>query len=243
MAIRPTQKPLSPDTRRLLEMLRQRPGAFGKFFSADPRADIIRTIGASGEIAVVPNLLPFALDSNKEIAREAVRTIERLLQMLGPADYVHFDEFVREADIDWQRRQETWSDLRVHDVERAARLPEGAVFVLGVLSSYGSGYIREVAVRELGKTHTGEELPYLLIRSNDWVGIVRECARELLIARIKPESTALFLRWLPLVLRLRATQRGQPGEIVDRITSMLEAEEMRSLVVARRDSQDLLDRR
>ena len=49
-------------------MLRQRPGAFGKFFSADPRADIIRTIGASGEIAVVPNLLPFALDSNKEIA-------------------------------------------------------------------------------------------------------------------------------------------------------------------------------
>lgn len=196
------QKQLSPATRDLVQALYRRLDRFERFFRGDPRIELLRRIGDSREPGAIPDLLPLALTRSSEIARESARTVERLLECIKPAEYVRFDEYIRVGDIDWKWRREAWADFSVQDVKQFAKLSEGAASFLGVVSCHSSGYLREAAVRELGNVHSGEELPFLLLRANDWVENVRELARKSVLVRIRLEYAATFLKWVPLVLRL-----------------------------------------
>jgi HEAT repeat protein len=243
MPIPQPQKQLSPATRELIEALYRRLDLVERFFRGDPRAEILHKIGDAGEPAAIPDLLPLVLTRSSDIAREATRVIERLLECVKPAEYSRFDEYLRVGDLDWKWRRETWADLQVQDVKRFAKLSEGAASFLGVLSCHWSGYIRESAVRELGQFTSGAELPFLLLRVNDWVGNVREIARSLVLARIRLEYASAFLKWLPLVLRLRLTRRGKNEEIIERVTELFKSGEIARLLEAGRKSEDRLTRR
>jgi hypothetical protein len=237
------RKQLSPATRGLVEALYRRLDLVERLFRGDPRVDILHKIGDAGEPAAIPDLLPLVLTRSSDIAREATRVIERLLECVKPAEFSRFDEYVRAGDIDWKWRKEAWAELQISDVKRLAKLSEGAASLIGVLSCHGSGYIRESAVRELGKFNNGAELPFLLLRVNDWVGIVREIARPLVFARIRPEYAPVFLKWLPLVLRLRLTRRGDGEEIIGRVKELFARRETAHLLKTGRNSEDRFARR
>lgn len=237
------QKQLSPATRDLVIALYRRLDLVERFFRGDPRVEILHKIGDAGEPAAIPDLLPLVLTRSKDIAREATRVIERLLECVKPAEYSRFDEYLRVGDIDWKWRRETWAELQVQDVKQFAKLAEGAAALLGVLSCHSSGYIRESAVRELGQFTSGVELPFLLLRINDWVGNVRDIARALVLARIRPAYAFAFLKWLPLVLRLRLTRRGKNEEIIERVKELFQGVEAAHLLEAGRNSEDRLARR
>jgi len=237
------RKQLGPATRDLVESLYRRLDLVKRLFRDDPRLEILRKIGDAGEPAAIPDLLPLVLTRSSDISREATRVIERLLECVKPADFSRFDEYVRAGDIDWKWRKEAWAELQTSDVKRFAKMSEGAASLLGVLSCHGSGYIRESAVRGLGKFNNGAELPFLLLRVNDWVGIVREIARSLVFERIRPEYAPAFLKWLPLVLRLRLTRRGNNEEIIARAKELFARRETAHLLKAGRSSEDRLARR
>ena len=243
MPIPQPQKQLSPATRELVEALYRRLDLLERFFQGDPRMEILRKIGDTGEPAAIPDLLPLVLTRSSEIAREATRVIEQLLECVKPAEYSRFDEYLRVGDIDWKWRREAWAELRVQDVKQFAKLSKSAAFLLGVLSCHSSGYLRESAVRELGHINSGAELPFLLLRVNDWVGNIREIARTLVSARIRPEYSSAFLKWLPLVLRLRLTRRGKSEEIIERVKELFQSAEAAHLLEAGRNSEDRLARR
>jgi HEAT repeat protein len=243
MPIPQPQKQLSPSTRDLIIALYRRLDLVERFFRGDPRVEILHKIGDAGEPAAIPDLLPLIITRSSDIAREATRVIERLLECIKPAEYSRFDEYLRVGDIDWKWRRETWAELRVQDVKQVAKLPEGAAALLGVLSCHSSGYIREAAVRELAQLNSGAELPFLLLRLNDWVGNVREIARTLVFARIRHEYAFAFVKWLPLVLRLRVTRRGRNEEIIERVKELFQSPEAAHLLEAGRGSEDRLTRR
>lgn len=243
MPIPQPQKQLSPATRDLVEALYRRLDLVERLFRSDPRMELLRTIGDSGEPAAIPDLLPLALTRSSEIARQSARAVERLLDCIKPAEYVRFDEYIRVGDIDWKWRREAWAEFRVPDVKRFAKLPEGAASFLGVVSCHSSGYIRESAVRELGNIQSGAELPFLLLRANDWVENVREIACALVLARIRPGYASAFQKWLPLVLRLRLTRRGKNEEIIDRVRELFQRPETAHLLEEGRNSGDRLARR
>jgi HEAT repeat protein len=106
-------------------------------------------------------------------------------------------------------------------VKQLVRLP-AAVAVVGVASFHGSGFIREAAVKELATVSDGSELPFLLLRLNDWVGVVRESSANAVQQRIRPEYASHFLRNLRLVFRLRSCGRGQDEEMIVQVTALLE---------------------
>jgi HEAT repeat protein len=243
MPIPQPQKQLSPATRELVEGLYRSLDLVERFFRGDPRVEILHKIGDAGEPAAIPDLMPLVLTRSSDIARETTRVIERLLECVKPAEYSRFDEYLRVGDIDWKWRRETWAELQVQDVKQFAKLAEGAASLLGVLSCHSSGYIRESAVRELGKFTSGVELPFLLLRVNDWVGNVREIARALVSARIRLGYALAFLKWLPLVLRLRLTRRGKNEEIIERVKELFQSAEAAHLLEAGRNSEDRLARR
>ena len=85
---------------------------------------------------------------------------------------------------------------------------QDSAFVLGLTSFHPDGYLREKALHALAARHSGIEIPFILLRLNDWVKEIRTVAREAFDERLTPEYAVHFVMNLPLVLRLKDWERG-----------------------------------
>jgi len=95
------------------------------------------------------------------------------------------------------------------------------VWIYGFASFHPSGFFREKATIGLASIHSGEEIPFLIIRLNDWVEVVREKAKRAIEARISPSSAIHFLKSYPFLKRLENTGRAAHGTIVQRVTDLI----------------------
>lgn len=191
----------------------------------------------------IPDLLPILLTGDKKTTKACAIAIHQLVQQLEPANFVRLDEFVRQGYGNWNVRREPWYALKPPDVAHLASLGEGSVSVLGMASSHKNGYVREEAVRQLGKIVSGAELPFLFIRANDWVEEVYSTAQGLVLQRIRPDYLRPLLTWLPLALRLASAQRNDNSEIVAAIQRLFHHPEAREVLSAGLASPDKFVRR
>lgn len=237
------KKTLSESTEKLIESLYARKGFRDRFLGNSPKVEVIRQIAASGEPAAIPDLLPVLCIGDKEEIVACAQAIHRLLQPLRPADFVHFDEIVRQGRSDWRVRREPWYVMKANDVDHLAGMGETSVSILGVASCHSNGYVREAAVRHLGYVETGGELPFLLIRANDWVLPVRSSAQALLLSRVRPNYSDHILVWLPLALRLRDVGRANNSTIIEAVRALFSRPEARLALSRGFDSPDRVVRR
>lgn len=95
------------------------------------------------------------------------------------------------------------------------------VWIYGFSSFHPSGFFREKATIGLAGLHSGEEIPFLIIRLNDWVEVVREKAKQSIEDRIAPSSAIHFLKSYPFLKRLENTGRGTHGIIIQKVTAQI----------------------
>jgi len=233
----------SESTERLIESLYAKKGLWDSFVQLDPQDEIIRQIAEAGEPAAIPDLLPILIIGDRRSILASAKAIHHLLQMLKPTDFVRFDEFVRQGYADWNARREPWYSMKPKDVGHLASMEETSVWLLGIASCHTNGYVREAAVRELGKTEAGAELPFLLIRANDWVPEIRSLARHFLLNRIRSEYIRRLMDWLPLALRLSNLNRDDHSAILEAIRGLLATSEAREALCEGFGSQDQFVRR
>lgn len=187
--------------------------------TADPQEKqrLLEQIGRAKDPASVPWLMGVLYGGGSEVADMAAATINEIVQASSPIELARLDGQIREMS-EWRYPAILASEV--------GRLACGLTGTLGVFSFSGSGHTRESAVRLLAEVNDGEELPFLLIRLNDWVKPVRDAAHRAVTARIRPEYADHFIRNLPLVFRLpdqsRATQ-----EVFAAITKLLRSSECR----------------
>ncbi|MBI2687802.1 MAG: hypothetical protein HYX27_15940 [Acidobacteria bacterium] len=79
-----------------------------------------------------------------------------------------------------------------------------------LVSSHYSGYVRAEAVELMCTSRFPEALPFLLLRSTDWVKPVREAAQEGVRQLIMPEHAGAFVDCLGLIERLAVVDRFSP---------------------------------
>jgi HEAT repeat protein len=235
-------KPSEP-TERLIESLYAGKGLWNRFVLPGSPEEVIKQIAEADEPAVIPDLLPILVVGDRKSILASAKAIHRLLQQLKPADFVCFDELVRQSYSDWRVRREPWYSMKPTDVAHLARMGEMAVSLLGIASCHTNGYVREAAVRELGKTDTGAELPFLFIRANDWVPEIRSSARKLLLNRIRSDYISHLTVWLPLALRLNKLSRDDHSAIVEAVRRLLSSPEAREALYEGFESQDQFVRR
>ncbi|MCA8969297.1 MAG: hypothetical protein KDC95_05915 [Planctomycetes bacterium] len=96
-----------------------------------------------------------------------------------------------------------------------------AIVMLGTASMSRDGHVREAAVRRLSEIESGRELPFLLLRANDWVDAVRDSAKNAIHERISRGRHVDFLDNLPLVLRLNDCRRADHSHLVASVSQML----------------------
>lgn len=234
---------LSEPTIQLIQSLYAKRRFWDKLPHPDVKDAIIRKIGEAGEAAAILDLLPILVTANRKLALTCAETIQHLLLQLKPADLVRFDEYMRQGYYTWGADLERWNSIRSADIAYLAGTGIVSASLLGVASCHANGYIREEAIRELGKIETGTELPFLLLRANDWVSAIRLSARNLLTIRVRPDYARHFVDWLPLVIRLSQTSRDDQSWILDAVQRLLQDPEVRQTLYEGFQSQDYRARR
>ncbi len=92
--------------------------------------------------------------------------------------------------------------------------------------------------RRLGKSLTGAELPFLLIRAHDWVEENRSTALELISLRVDDDYARHLLTWLPLVQRLSDTARADHSDTLNAVRDLLARPSTREVLYAGFASSD-----
>jgi len=211
---------LSETTEDLLRKFYAPRGWFNRFALRDDREYILKQIELSSEVAAIPALLHIFVNENRELQHAAARAMHTLFQGLTPGDFADFDETIRRSSwSSWNYGRSTF--LRApKNIRSLTIFADYSNFLLGIFACHADGYTRESALRALDDCNTGEELPFFLLRANDWVENVRTVAVNLLHKRTREEYVPHFLKFLPLVLRLRRAGRLNHQATIDRIQEL-----------------------
>lgn len=189
----------------------------------------IENIANSGEIAAILPLLPQIVDSSQQIARAAGEAVARLVAKCSPEDLTELDASVR-WQTDWNLGNE-WLRLPPKKVANLPRPNQAQGTVLGLVSFHANGHVREAAVRLLDGLEDGSEIPFLLLRLNDWAEPVQRSARLAIQRRLHTSSVERFANHLYLVFRLLEQRRSDHTSFVQAVVLELTRAEHESLLL------------
>jgi hypothetical protein len=207
----------SDGTRGILQRL-------GALFSARrgraPAHETAQNLRALGTLTpdAIPALIPFLCDESPVVSRAAAEVIDASIAACDPLDLVRLDAAVR-GRAEWRDPAITPRDV--------VPLSHGLVGVLGLLSFNANGYVRQAAVEALSGATGGRELPFLLIRLNDWVEPLRDAALKAVLRRIRPKYADALVASLPLVERLEGQRRGSRQAVSAAIKDALQVDAFR----------------
>jgi len=178
-----------------------------------------------GEPLAAPALIPLLLGAQAPTFDRIASVVAAILEPVSPARLPELDDACRSLGqydlVDWS----AWRGLTPNDVRALeSSLGREAAPVLGVASFHRSGYVREAAIMSLDRTESGGELPYLIVRLNDWVTPVAEAARAAVVRRIGAPWVAEWVRCLALVSRMKATTRRGHDDVIERAFALLRDE-------------------
>ena len=189
--------------------------------ATDRRVQLANDIAASGEFAAIPLLLDLLFDESPRLAIAISDCLHHLLQQIAPKDLPVFDEQLRQFNDG--RNPARWNQLLPADVPRLPKTLASRSSILGLASLHRNGYVREAAVCQLDLIEDGREIPFLLLRLNDWVAGVRKAAVSAIHRRLVPGRLEDFVRSIHLVFRLVGCKRDDHSEIVAKVLKELVA--------------------
>lgn len=201
----------------------------------------IERIAASDESGVILPLLSQLFDRAPEVANAAADAIARLVATCSPEDLYELDGQLR-WQSEWDVGQH-WPCLRPKEIANLPKPKQSQAAVFGLASFHGNGHVREKAVRLLDSVLDGSELPFLLIRMNDWVGPVQQVAQRAVERRLESEPFNLFARNLYYVFRLLEQQRSDHSHFVHAVVKKLTQVEHEVVLLESINSGDLFVRR
>jgi hypothetical protein len=186
---------------------------------------VLEQVLALGDARAIPCLVCLLGAPELRARRAAARALDGLMPR-SLTDLALLDSKIRDRGL---YAYDTWWPLdrpqlnhRLTEPQVRFVIDEGlSLRVLGVLSFNAEGRIRELATRALAGFSGGEEVPFLLLRANDWVSQVVQPARNGLLRRCTAEYAPIFAAALPLVERVAAKRRVDHGWLVRAIHALL----------------------
>ena len=205
--------------------------------------DVLSELATSGDVGVVPGIAPALLSGNRDEAYAAARTISALLAQAGPEELIALSERMRSSWFLGDPFGDEWLRLTPRELQKWVGPGEPGILVLRLSSFHANGYVREAAVMRLALLNDGAELPYLLLRLNDWVPQVRAAALDAVVKRVRPDYVEHFVDNLELVVRLESVKRSDQGDVLAAISSLLALPSARTPMIAAMHSRSATVRR
>lgn len=163
---------------------------------------------AHDDITSIYLVTGLCLHPTAEIREKAWAVIDYLLRDVTPQDLIKIDIVTRNYRI-------VIEPIKLLD---ELTIPTN---VLGLFSFNPNGFIREKAVRQLAKRFDGKELPFILLRANDWVESVHNQAIAALQERLEGDYSRHFTNNLYLIKHLSTLGRYNHEGIQELIANVL----------------------
>ncbi len=186
-----------------MECLRRKPG----FLMQSPVPEVLRRIAQHGDPAALPWLFDLIHSSTEKIRSAAEQAVEPLLSKLDARRLMELEHFIRES---WTRFYSDAHSYRA-TTEHGARLA----------TLHSSGWIREKAVTALIRSGDPGALPFVLLRSNDWVAQVRKAADKWFAVHNASIPTFQLVESMPILAALTERSHGRDSSIVSTLLARL----------------------
>lgn len=220
--------------RQLFELARNRT-FFGRSRRYQDTIALLQQVVALNELEALPSIAVHLFSRSSEVKAAACRAVHQLLSNADAGDLLHLTDV-----IGWSWGwyvSEQWNNLRPKNVASVVADESARASVLGLVSFHRNGYVRHEAIKQLVKIESGLELPYLLIRQNDWVDPISADSWGAVHLRLKQDYLPHFVRYLPLCVHLLAFSRRDHEGVVRRIVELLvQSQSDASLAAAIRSS-------
>jgi hypothetical protein len=165
--------------------------------------DVIRDIIVARATEPLPQLLEYVLFARAPgLAPLAAEAIRASIDGAPASVLVELDARVR------QHLRFAAKSLQMPD-EALVSLP-----VMGLTSFHPNGHVREKAVAWLAHSESGKEIPFLVLRMNDWVPQVRAAARAAMNDRLSSTFAKSLVDALPILVRMAKWARHKHDEFV-----------------------------
>ena len=181
---------------------------------------VLERIADRGEPLAIPWIIACVLDSRREIAEAAGQVVQRLRLRVGIRDLGMFDRAFRATAL-WSRPGPSrWRRMAPDELRAVATLQTGPV-LLQLAMCHPSGHVREAAIRRSATCADGSEIPFLLLRTNDWVLPVRGLAQSALRARLGARHLPDLVAALPVLDEMPRWGRLGDTALIDDIHVLL----------------------
>ena len=194
-----------------------------------PDQDPDQPLGSRNRVEQIASLFLNLFQNEQANARAVSDKMAALFTACTADELLELDEQVRWL-YDWNVG-EAWTKLRAQDVSKLPATERSRGLVLGLASFHGNGYVREAAVEALDNLHDGTELPFLLIRNNDWVAKVQLRAKAATEQRVREKRFGFSVLNLDLLFRLLNKRRAEHSALVTMVVAQLLQPEQRTTLL------------
>ncbi|MFD3447634.1 HEAT repeat domain-containing protein [Microbacteriaceae bacterium 4G12] len=191
----------------------------GNQYSQNYIDEILTSIVKENDLTKIPTAFEFLLTNSVELKERTAGVLQASISKLSNIQLVRLDKLFRErTSIDWTYdwRNESPENLLLSDFTKETKLT-----ILGLCTFHPNGYFREKALSLLARHSSGQELPFLIIRCNDWVSEVKEKARKYVENRIIFKYVDHFVNHLPLIFKLKRSEREDHRFIFEKVVKLL----------------------
>ena len=193
-------------------------------FRTGQTVSVLAKISQSKDAGFINDIIPLLWAKEDVVLFETVVTVSLLLQQVPIGGLPDLDSGIRRS---WPY----WAGLRNLERTQITRLKRSPSWwwAFAVFASHPSGFVRQTALQELADKEGGESLPFILLRTTDWVEPVRVLARNILHRKLGRVVASQVDRCLPLVFRMRKALRHQPLELFEEIEKLAASRQDRIL--------------
>lgn len=224
----------------ILDELRQ---LIQRLFNA-PNPALIQQVAKASQPGAIPDLLLLVFNKDPEVARTAVSALCDLVALVPPSKRAAMDGLIREVGEGWRGYGSPWYSMKAEDLSKLESFgSESRCCLLGLATSHPNGYVRQQALTRLDTETSGRELPFILLRLNDWVQQVKVTALSMLRKRLKSDYAAHFVANLAHVQRLISCGRSDHADFVGSVRALLSKPENLTHLLPGMDSEDAVTRR
>lgn len=202
-----TVRALSQETVELVDQLH-------RTTRAEAAVALLARIAGAGEPLAAPRIMSLVLDDRPAVAAAAEQAVVALRRRVGLRALGAFDRAFRHRSA-FRTEELRWHRLPSEQVRSLAARSHGPTLVQ-LATCHPSGHVREEAIRCCAVHADGSEVPFLLLRANDWVLPVAERARSALRARLGAGHLADLVAALPMLDEMHRWGRlGSPSILDD----------------------------
>ncbi|CAH2713630.1 hypothetical protein BACCIP111895_00766 [Neobacillus rhizosphaerae] len=192
-------------------------------YSKDYINEILEALKDENEITKIPISFSFLLTSSEKLKLRTAKVLLESVSKLNNSHLFKLDKIFRErTSFDWTY---DWKNESPKNLLLPTMSEDEKLTILGFCTFHPNGYFREKALHDLDSFSSGKELPYLILRCNDWVREVRETAKKYVESRISIKYVEHLVQNLPLIFQLKNAERDDHSELFEKVVNLLSQKE------------------